>query len=169
MKCRWLIVDGYSLVHRDPEIRSLPATNLMLARERMVRKLESVAGAFAEKITVVFDGRDQPSGSGDVVAGIQVIYSTSGMTADSVIERLVHAHAQPGEITVVTSDRRERETVMASGADTISCGNFLDLCERTRKQMRPGPSSRSGQFKGPTLGDFFPGDEEPRKVTRPTS
>ena len=156
MKCRWLIIDGYSLVHRDPETRSLPATNLMLSRERTVRKLESVAGALAERVTVVFDGQGEQAGSEDVVAGFQVVYSTSGMTADSVIERLVHAHAQPGEILVVTSDRRERETVMAAGADTISCGDFLDLCERTRGQMLPRPSSRSAQFKGPTLGDYFP-------------
>ena len=156
MKCRWLIVDGYSLVHRDPETRSLPAVNLMLSRERMVRKLESVAGAIAEKVTVVFDGRDDPAGTEDVVAGIQVVYSKGGMTADTVIERMVHAHAQPGEILVVTSDRRERETVMAAGADTISCGDFLDLCERTRRQMLPRPSSRTPPFKDPTLGDFFP-------------
>ena len=156
MKCRWLIVDGYSLVHRDPETRSLPAVNLMLSRERMVRKLESVAGAIAEKVTVVFDGRDDPAGAEDVVAGIQVVYSKGGMTADTVIERMVHAHAQPGEILVVTSDRRERETVMAAGADTISCGDFLDLCERTRRQMLPRPSSRAPRFKDPTLGDFFP-------------
>ena len=157
MKCRWLIVDGYSLIHRDPELRSLPAVNLMAARERMIRKIESVVGALAEKITVVFDGRDDPGGSEDVIAGVQVLYSRNGMTADTVIERLVHAHAQPGEILVVTSDRRERETVMASGADTMSCSNFLDLCRQTRSRMLPRTStSRSASFKGPTLGDFFP-------------
>ena len=151
MQASWIIIDGYSLMHRHGR-----PGNLMTARQKIVRKLDEVAGALAERITVVFDGTGRGGGDGCETSAIEIVFSPSDKTADTVIERLVHEAPDPAGILVVTSDRLERETTAAAGADTMSCGDFLDLCERTRSELSRQTGARRGKISGSKLGDFFP-------------
>jgi len=151
-----LVVDGYSLMHRaGPPPRRDEGPRFSLARDALVRRLERLAGRLASRITLVFDGRGERVAAGDLPSGpVEVLFSSGSLTADSVIERLVAAAADPARITVVTSDRRERETVEAAGARTVSCGDFLALCEAAERDLaraRVGPAAKRA-----TLGDVFP-------------
>jgi predicted RNA-binding protein with PIN domain len=49
-----------------------------------------------------------------------VLYGTTDCTADSIIERLVGMASHPGQVTVITADGGERETVEAMGALCLS-------------------------------------------------
>ncbi len=157
MHIDWLIIDGYSLLHRDDEFRTLLSRDLFLAREAALRHVESLIGTLAGRVTVVFDGRSGQAESGNERPGLEVVYSPGHMTADSHIERMVQEAAHPECILVVTSDRLERVTVMAAGAQCMSCGEFLSWsragADRLRKRIKrmPGPASHGG-----TLGDYFP-------------
>lgn len=155
MHAHWIIIDGYSLLHRrgNPGGRE---GDLLTARQHLVRRLEEVAGALAERITVVFDGTGRGGGEGYESSAIEIVFSPSDKTADTIIERMVHDSEDPAGILIVTSDRMERETTAAAGADTMSCGDFLDLCERTRSDLSRQSGSRHGKSPGSKLGDFFP-------------
>lgn len=155
MQAHWIIVDGYSLLHRRGKPGARPG-NLLTARQHLIRNLEEVAGALAERITVVFDGTGKGEREGYEAASIDVVFSPSDKTADTVIERMVHEAGNPAEILIVTSDRLERETTSAAGADTMSCGDFLDLCERTRNNLSRQAGGHRGQNSNSKLGDFFP-------------
>ena len=155
MQARWIIIDGYSLLHRRGNSGARPG-NLLTARQHLVRKLEEVAGALAERITVVFDGTGRGGREGYEASSIDVIFSPSDKTADTIIERMVHEAGDPAGILVVTSDRLERETTGAAGADTMSCGDFLDLCDRLRGELSRQAGGRHGRSTGSKLGDFFP-------------
>lgn len=66
-------------------------------------------------MTVVFDGQtggkeEKPKNS------LAVLYAKSGQTADSLIERMVQAHAGKGEIAVVTADHAEMTAIESLGA-----------------------------------------------------
>jgi predicted RNA-binding protein with PIN domain len=153
MKADWLIVDGYSLLHRrDGGLDGSPGS-LMVARERLIRQLEEVLGDVADRITVVFDGTGDTESTALESEVVEVIFSPSHRTADTVVERMVYLSPDPARVLVVTSDRAERDTVAARGAHTMSCGDFLELCARRRS--RPQRRSSPGRG-GPTLGDFFP-------------
>ena len=156
MQARWIIIDGYSLMHRRGRPGKRPG-NLMIARQHLVRKLEEVAGSLAERITVVFDGTRQGGAEGYEAAAIEIVFSPSDKTADTIIERLVHEASDPAGILVVTSDRLERETTGAAGAETMSCGDFLDVCERARHDASRKTRASHGKPSGAKLGDFFPG------------
>lgn len=152
----WLVVDGFSLLHREPECAALiRAGKAEVSRRLLLARLVREALPLARRVTVVFDGREAGGVSAaDSEAGIDVWYSPAGLTADTVIERLVQKERNPASITVISSDRLVRETVFAAGSDSMGCTDFLALCDReagkVRKQIRrrPGPTS--------TLGDFFP-------------
>lgn len=149
-----LIIDGYSLLHRDPELKPLLNKNLALARQLLLRKVERVADDLAQQTTVVFDGKGPPQQPDVNTSHVEVLFAPPHLTADSVIERLVCADTNPERITVVTSDRAERQTVAAAGADSMSCGDFLDRC-RSRHDAYDQRRPHIGD-KGSNLGDYFP-------------
>ncbi len=145
-----LLVDGYSLLHRDPEMKAMLDRDVGLARQLLVRRIERIAPDLASETKVVFDG----TGKGDGEAydtSLTILFAPERHTADTIIERLVHTHPAPTRVLVVTSDRMERQTVEAAGAETMSCGDFL---RRDRAAAATTPFRK--RRKGATLGDFFP-------------
>lgn len=150
-----LIIDGYSLIHRDPELKRVIAVNLQKAREQLIEKVARTMTAMASRVTIVFDGQGAGSGA-DGIGAVEVLYSSAGQTADSLIERLVHQARVPGSWLVVTNDRRERETVMAAGVQTMSCAVFIEECARMQRHHASTFQRRKQQNPGPKLGDFFP-------------
>lgn len=126
-----LVVDGYNVMRASSRYDLLIDTTtdpkhfdtdpFDRARERVIADV----AAYAQKkyeCYLVFDGANNLS---DIPretksAGIHVVYSRAGETADDVIERLVYlAHQQDREVVLVTSDMTIRQTV-ASGVATLS-------------------------------------------------
>lgn len=153
-----LIVDGHSLMHREPDAATLLAAGRTLpARRCLVERLERLVGSIARQVEIVFDGQGR-GGAGEEFSGspVGVTFSPSGTTADLVIERKVRATPDPRRVLVVTSDRLERESVDAAGAAHMGCGDFLEWIrtaesDLTRTIRRPG-----ARAPGLSLGDCFP-------------
>jgi Predicted RNA-binding protein containing a PIN domain len=119
-KPKVLIVDGHSMIFQWPELRALHARNGATAREQLVRGLQRHQDNTGIHVIVVFDGKGARASADETTAGIQVFYSKSGQTADSVIERIVATYATQYEITVATDDHMERTTVESFGATWMS-------------------------------------------------
>lgn len=161
MNARWIIIDGYSLLHHDAAFARAGARGMAAAREKLIGRLGSGGAALAERITVVFDGAGYIGQRGpQAPAPIEVLFSTSSETADSIIERLAHVAPHPGEVLVVTSDRAERETVEASGVQTIGCTDFLSELASAENSLRRSASGLKQRMPKPTLGDLFPGTKK---------
>lgn len=155
MPYRRLIVDGYCLLHRTPDLaRNLPQ-GLTSARQRLVRLVEQNFADLADRATVVFDCRRAVEDDPFLDAAVEVVLAPPDQTADTVIERIVHAEAEPSAVLVVTSDQLEAQTVSAAGAEVMSCAEFLDRAEANARRA----ALRSPKRRGPTLGDFFPAAE----------
>ncbi len=157
MRPSWIIIDGYSLLFRLPA--ATPSPGGELARRRLIVLLEKAAGLLANRITVVFDGRGCAPDAPPDSPAVEVLYSPAHQTADTVIERMVSAAPDRRGILVVTSDRAERHTVEAAGAATMSCGDFLEQCNRAVAQLERLLRQRPRKDRGATLGDFFPEQE----------
>jgi len=153
---RRLIIDGYSLLHRDPEFATARATHLRLAREQLIRKIDRLAHALAPRVELIFDGRAEGGRSPTDTSAIHVIYSPGHKTADTVIEQLVHEDPDPAGICVVTSDRSERETITAAGAQAMSCSAFLEHLERESRAVARASRPAPGKARPFSLGDRFP-------------
>lgn len=116
---RYLVVDGHSVIFSWPELRALHQRDRAQARLQLHRQLQSLHDTTSWRVTLVYDGTlgTQPDrGPKDIV----VLYSQAHQTADSIIERLVGQVQNPAQVTVVTADEAERQTVEAMGALTAS-------------------------------------------------
>lgn len=128
MNNRWVLVDGYSVLHAWARFRTKHARAGSLAsrREALVNALRQYADQSHRRVTVVFDGyaaKHKPE-TVEPTHGVEVLFSDKGKTADDVIERLVGLAPDRHRILVVTSDNLERQTVETFGAQSISAELF---------------------------------------------
>ncbi len=149
----WLIIDGYNLLHQVEELLPLLRSDLLAARQRLVRLVENTAHRMAPQTTIVFDGREAGQDAALTSKHLEIYFSPGKHTADTIIERLVARYKNPEKILVVTSDHAEHVTVSSAGAQVMSSREFLAQCRRDARKpiprrMRPGQQ--------PKLGDLFP-------------
>ncbi len=131
-RSRYLVVDGHSIIFAWPELRLLHNRRPSLAREALIKRLRDYQDWTGVRAVVVFDGRGPKVSQTSDPGEIQIFYSPHGRTADALIERLAAKYSADFDFLVATSDRLERETVLASGAESISPRALRELLEKRR-------------------------------------
>ncbi len=131
-----LLVDGYNVLHKGTRYTKHIMKGSMdlyakdpfeRAREVLVCDVASFAGRVYEPL-VVFDGAGNvnPERPATKIAGVKVVFSERGQSADNVIERKVReCIAQGRRVTVVTSDNTIRATAGTGGVACISSDTFI--------------------------------------------
>ena len=132
-RARYLIDDGHSVIFAWPELRKLHARRSSLAREALLKQLRDYQDWTAVRVVAVFDGKGKKVEAISDPAEVQVFYSRSGQSADSIIERLASKYAKQYELVVATSDSMEAETVHACGAEWISPDGLWELVANARR------------------------------------
>jgi predicted RNA-binding protein with PIN domain len=129
----WLILDGYNVIRQWPELAQLDRADLEAGREALLQALRAYRQAKGHRITVVFDGVDEPSVSGTQgrAAGVEVRYSRRGERADDVIARMV-AEARSEAVVVVSSDHEVLDAARRNRATGMGADEFIDRLEAVR-------------------------------------
>lgn len=115
--CRYLLVDGHSVIFHWSELNRLHAVKPNQARELLVSQLQQLHDCSDWRVTVVFDGK-QGAQEKPQPNQVHVLYSRDGQSADSIIEKIVGQQSDRSRILVVTADEGERTTIEALGAHT---------------------------------------------------
>jgi len=141
-----IIVDGYNVIHADPDLRQAVARSIEAARMGLIGRLSEYVEAKRVQITVVFDGAGFLSdGDAPVPGRLQVLYSASGETADDVIVKLLHGHANPREYIVVTSDMADiGRSVRAIGVTVMPSSDFLQRIAPREEPPKEGGEPERG-------------------------
>ncbi len=131
-----LLIDGPNVLHASREWAVLLRRDKDAARRRLQESAQIVRDGTDWQVTLVFDGRgtdltiERPDGDDTFV----VIHTSSGMTGDDVIERLVGGSAAPARCRVVSGDRAIQSTVRALGAEAMTPADFLAWLEQLAVQ-----------------------------------
>lgn len=151
----WLIIDGYNLLYQI-SAGSLKG-DLARLRKDLLIQLEPLVNVLARRITVVFDGRlDEILDKEKESEVIDVVYSPSHLSADTVIATLVWKADRPEDILVVTSDRVERDAASASGADTMASSIFISMMKDQQCRLSAKIKQMNKRHENVTLSDYFP-------------
>jgi len=124
-----ILVDGYSLLHKWPELTPGAARHSEAARDALVEMLTQYQDAKGTAVTVFFDGAGLRRGKpkNEAAGAVEVLFSRAGQTADEMIERAAHRFQEYGEVLVVTDDYAERDLVSGFGGSVASCANFIRM------------------------------------------
>lgn len=122
-----ILIDGYSVLHRCPDIAPNRPRHSAAARDELIQRLNRYQDASQTPVTIVFDGSHT---AGKIAGepsslGLEVLYSPQGKTADDLIERAIYSLLQYGKVLVVTDDCAEQNTVAALGGSVLNVQSFM--------------------------------------------
>ena len=152
-----LLVDGYSIIYAWPALRRALARNLERARDELTSALTRLQDATGVPITVVFDARVRLRGSVAIApnAGVEIIFTRKGLTADAFIERQVANSKAPEQLLVATNDGAETFTARSFGGQVITADqlrNWLEdagaMVERETKRLHRDSGAKFPQRGG---------------------
>jgi predicted RNA-binding protein with PIN domain len=142
-----IVVDGYNLIHRSPDLRPGPERTLEEARAKLVNLLSWTVGSGEASLLVVFDGAEGVARRTSGSARVEVRFAKPPLRADDLIRRIVEERVAEGErLTVVTSDLEVARHARAMGAGVSLSDLFL------------------ASLLGP--GRVAPADEKPGTLTK---
>ncbi|UCH12874.1 MAG: NYN domain-containing protein [Candidatus Omnitrophota bacterium] len=130
----WLIIDGYNVINKWPELIKAKDKSIEFAREKLNTLVQKYSDFKGIKTTIAYDGKGRSSE--ELEGNPKIIYSKNKETADAVIESLVYNYDKPGEITVVTDDNIQRNFVIGAGARCISADQFETELSEALTEMR---------------------------------
>jgi len=132
-----LIVDGYNIIFAWEELAKTAANDLEAARRHLCDALCSYAAYKKIRLVLVFDGYKVKGNPGDKekYAGIQLVYTKEGQTADAYIEAFVDQIGKNYAVRVATSDGLVQLSSLRSGVLRMSARELWDEVEMAKKDM----------------------------------
>ncbi len=122
---RLILVDGYNVILRSPELRPGEGRTLRESREKLVNLLTWAVGGGDARFLVVFDGAEDGKNE-EASSRVEVRFSRPPQKADDLIREIVEREMNRSDrITVVTSDLEVARHARAMGADISLADLFL--------------------------------------------
>lgn len=99
------VIDGYNVIHKIPDIKSLMETDLQSAREKFVFMLDNYFSKKRASIYVVFDGiNDMSDFNVHSTPKIRVLFSNRYQKADILIKSITDERKNKALTIIVSSD-----------------------------------------------------------------
>ena len=140
------IVDGYNFIFnyykakkfKADNLKKINSVNLNYLRERLIRDLAQYKSYTGCSLIVVFDAKSSSNitQSRQKIDMIDVIYSKSGQTADSIVEKLVHGNKKFERIFVITSDYMQQKVIFRQNIYRKSIREFSQELDSLKKEAR---------------------------------
>jgi predicted RNA-binding protein with PIN domain len=121
-----ILIDGWNLCWKIPELRTLIPENLEKARTLLNSKIKSYFASKKTIFKIVYDGKTGTSYLNGYVRGIDVRFSKKPETADHLLVSFLAKQKNPREWTIITSDRSLREHATSLGAEVVDSDMFAD-------------------------------------------
>ncbi len=133
-----LIVDGYNMIFAWDELKVIAAGNLDAARVALIHMLCNYQGVRNCRVVVVFDAYRVKGGVAvqEQDAGVEIVYTKEGETADTYIERLSYELGKTNRVKVATGDGLEQLIVLGHGAQRLSARELKWEVEQVEAQIR---------------------------------
>lgn len=133
-----IIIDGYNVIFRVPELRAQVERSLEHARILLIQKIKSYLATHRVEVTVVFDGTQPPLGVENEHFGRNLIvkFSRSPFKADPMIKERIRREANPKAMTLVTDDSDIIRFAKSRSVQGMSCARFYHLLTKHQEAGR---------------------------------
>ena len=137
-KEKYLIVDGYNIVHAWDDLKGLINDNLDGARMKLMDILSNYQAFTQYETIVVFDAYKVKGNLGEMFdyQNIHVVYTKEAETADSYIEKLTHNISKEYQVTVATSDGLVQLITRGQNCIVMSAKELKEDIERVNANIR---------------------------------
>lgn len=142
-KERYVIVDGYNIIHAWDDLNCLINDNLDGARAKLMDILCNYQAYIKHELIVVFDAYRVKGNLGELFDyhNIHVVYTKEAETADSYIEKLTHKISKDYYVTVATSDGLVQLITRGQNCTVMSARELKEDIERINEELKQYMSS----------------------------
>ena len=135
---KYLLIDGYNIIHSWEILKRLSEQNLDDARAVLISKMCNYKVMRDTEVIVVFDAYKVKGADREVekTDGISIVYTKEAETADSYIEKTSHELSKNYNVSVATSDGLEQMIIFGSGAQRITPAELLKEVENAEEEIR---------------------------------
>ena len=140
---KFIFVDGYNVINSWSNLKSEKEISLDSARQKLI-DIHQI------KIMLIFDGyrvAGNLENKYEHNKNLTVIFTKSGETADAYIEKEIHNIGRRFEVSVVTSDSLEQQTIFQRGATRISSIEFYNMVFDTSEDIKRSSKKVSTSHK----------------------
>jgi len=138
---KWILIDGYNLLHASGVFGSGGRTPLESSREALLDWLgEVLSEDQRRRTTIVFDARNAPPGLPRAGGkhGMQIRFAPRSCEADDMIEELIVEHTAPRSLVVVSSDHRIHRAAKRRRATPVDSDQWVaHVRRRARVNAKP--------------------------------
>jgi len=133
-----VIVDGYNFIFNYFSAKKISSSDLLYLREKLISDLVKYKHWSKCDLLVIFDAKssDNIARNYQKIDDIEVVYSRSGETADTIIEELVCNRQGYRRIFVVTSDYMQQKVVFKRNVYRKSIREFVLEINRSKRKIR---------------------------------
>ena len=137
-KEKYMLIDGYNVVHAWEELNGIAEKDLNGAAGRLMDIVSNYSAITGIKTILVFDAYKVPGHSTEEIKyhNITVVYTKTAETADRYIERYAHENGKNYDIVVVTSDGVEQVIIRGAGCTLMSSRDFYEDCNRKNEDLK---------------------------------
>ncbi len=146
-----LIIDGYNIIGSWDELKKLKEADLDSSRAQLIATMSAYYPWCWERVIIVFDGKRF---GWDHVDGIEVVFTESRETADTMIERLAAGLSSYYRVEVATSDFAEHRAASNLGASVLSAAALYERLAEERSGYQRRLAKKTGQ-KGIKFNDLI--------------
>ena len=158
---KFIFIDGYNVINSWSNLKHEKEVSLDSARQKLIDILHNYGAIHGCKIMLVFDGykvaRNLES-KYEYNKNLTVVFTKSGETADAYIEKEIHNIGRRFEVSVVTSDSLEQQTIFQRGATRISCVEFYNMIFDTSEDIKRTVRSKTNAVRESTVQDNIDDD-----------
>lgn len=137
-KTRYMIVDGYNILHAWEDLNCLLDDNLDGARAKLMDILCNYQAYIKCELILVFDAYKVKGNIGEMFDyhNIHVVYTKEAETADAYIEKLTHQISKDYYVTVATSDGLVQLITRGQNCTVMSARELKEEMERINEEIR---------------------------------
>lgn len=152
-----IIIDGYNFIFTVPALeRHVEINRIEPVRDYIISLFSKYKEEKKYDITVVFDGNYTQATlpKKQICSGIKVIYSKSGINADTEIKNITTLCQNPNDVYIVTYDNEIKQHVRRCGCHIIEpkamYREILEILTKGKKNTSDEPEDKQ---KGPSEDD----------------
>lgn len=130
---RIVVLDGYNVIHRVPELEALLSDSLQAARRGLLRICADWISRRKDvwQFVIVFDGDSSVvGGNAESAPGVRSIYTKSGETADERIVEILNDHAHGFQCAVVSDDGYVIRNMRGTNVEVMTVKTFHEMARR---------------------------------------
>lgn len=151
-----IVIDGYNFIFTVPELERYVGENRIEAiRDHIIFLFSKYREKKHYDITIVFDGCTETIlPKKQICAGISVIYSKSGVNADTEIKNITDLCQNPGDVCIVTYDKDIKRHVKRCGCQIIEPkAMYKEIFVVLNKDKKKKSDEPEYKQKGPSEND----------------